>query len=215
MAKGFGNRKAHLRKPFSAPGAFVAVLEAAGFPSLGDLDVGGDLLGDGGDIHVAETVVEGWDVVRIADGGVVLPMRNSLIQVTQRGGVLAAVAAPTGIRSVTLITAFILILRSHRQMSVASTQAESSRHEMEKAIGHADYHMGITREHFRAVHAMAQWARALRHDPQNAASAWLPDYAEQRLRMKVDGDGRVVRLRSTATPVIPDHADKWLITWLE
>jgi hypothetical protein len=33
--------------------------------------------------------------------------------------------------------------------------------------------------------------------------------------MKVDADGRVVRLRSTATPVIPDGADKALKTWLE
>lgn len=88
--------------------------------------------------------------------------------------------------SVTFITVVILILHSHRQVSVALTQAENWRHEMEEAIGHLDYLMGVTRERFRPVHAMAHWARALRHDPQNAASAWLPDYAEQRLRMKVD-----------------------------
>ena len=80
-------------------------------------------------------------------------------------------AASIAIMSVTLITAFILILRSHRQMSVALTQAESSRHEMEEAVSHADYLMGVTRERFRPVHAMAHWARALRHDPQNAAAS--------------------------------------------
>ncbi len=64
--------------------------------------------------------------------------------------------------------------------------AENCRHEMEEAIGHADYLMGVTRERFRPLHAMAHWSRALRHDPQNAASAWLPDYAEQRIGMKVD-----------------------------
>ena len=82
-------------------------------------------------------------------------------------------AASIAIMSFTLITAFILILRSHRQMSVALTQAENSRHEMEEAISHADYLMGVTRERFRPVHAMAHWARALRHDPSNAAASGM------------------------------------------
>lgn len=82
-------------------------------------------------------------------------------------------AASIAIMSATLITAFILILRSHRQMSVALTEAESSRHEMEEAISHAEYLMGVTRERFRPVHAMAHWARALRHDPSNAAASGM------------------------------------------
>ena len=53
--------------------------------------------------------------------------------------------------SVTFITVVILILRSHRQVSVALTQAENCRHEMEEAIGHADYLMGVTRGRFRPV----------------------------------------------------------------
>jgi hypothetical protein len=63
-----------LAEAFLGPCTFAAVLEAAGFPSLGNLDVGGDLFGDGGDVHIAETVVKSRDVVRIADGGVVLPV---------------------------------------------------------------------------------------------------------------------------------------------
>ncbi len=46
-------------KAFLGPGAFAAVFECARLPSLGDLDVGSDLLGDGGDIQIAEAVIEG------------------------------------------------------------------------------------------------------------------------------------------------------------
>jgi len=63
-----------LAKAFLGPCTFAAVLEAAGFPSLGDRDVGGDLFDERGDVHIAEAVVESRDVVGIADGGVVLPV---------------------------------------------------------------------------------------------------------------------------------------------
>jgi serine/threonine protein kinase len=82
-------------------------------------------------------------------------------------------AASITIMAATLILSFILILRSHRQMSMALNEAESSHHEMEQAISQADYLMGVTRERFRPVHAMAHWARALRHDPSNAAASGM------------------------------------------
>jgi hypothetical protein len=63
-----------LVEAFLGPRTFAAVLEAAGFPSLGDLDVGGDLFDERGDVHIAEAVVESRDVVRIADGSVELPI---------------------------------------------------------------------------------------------------------------------------------------------
>jgi predicted Ser/Thr protein kinase len=90
-------------------------------------------------------------------------------------------AASITIMAATLILSFILILRSHRQMSMALNEAESSHHEMEQAISQADYLMGVTRERNRPVLAMAHWARALRHDPANtAASGMLLSALKQR-----------------------------------
>lgn len=84
-----------------------------------------------------------------------------------------ATAAALAIIMVTLVTAFILILRSHRQMSAALVEAENSRREIQSAVSHADYLMGVTRERFRPVQAIAHWARALRHDPHNTAAAGM------------------------------------------
>lgn len=74
---------------------------------------------------------------------------------------------------ITLLTALIVVLRSHRQMSAALIQTERSRRELEESMSQADYLMGVTRERFRPVHAMAHWARALRHDPKNAAASGM------------------------------------------
>jgi len=49
----------------------------------------------------------------------------------------------------------------------------------------------------------------------HAAPAWLPDHAEQRIGMKVDADGRVVRLRSSTLPAQPARTDAALKAWLE
>jgi hypothetical protein len=60
-----------LAKAFLAAASFAVVFERAGFPLFGDLKVVSGLLGESGDVHEAEAVVERGDVVGIADSGVV------------------------------------------------------------------------------------------------------------------------------------------------
>lgn len=82
-------------------------------------------------------------------------------------------AASIACMLVTLITALILTWHNHQRMSIALAAAQSSRQEMLRAVSNADYLMGITREQDRPVHAMAHWARSLRHDPQNIAASGM------------------------------------------
>lgn len=74
-----------------------------------------------------------------------------------------ATAAAICIASVTLIVSLFIVTRS-------LITANHDRVEMQRALSRADYFMGVSREKKRPVLAMAHWARALRHDPENSTA---------------------------------------------
>lgn len=80
-----------LSKAFLRAAAFPVVLERAGFPVAREVEVGGDILGQGRDVHVAEPVVERGHVLGIADRRVGFPVREYVAEVAQRGGVLGGI----------------------------------------------------------------------------------------------------------------------------
>jgi serine/threonine protein kinase len=71
-----------------------------------------------------------------------------------------AIAAAICIASVTLVGSLIVVTQ-------ALITARQEHDGMQRALSRADYFMGVSRERRRPVLAMAHWARALRHDPQN------------------------------------------------
>lgn len=70
------------------------------------------------------------------------------------------IAAAICIASVTLVASLIVVTQ-------ALFTARQEHDGMQRALSRADYFMGVSRERRRPVLAMAHWARALRHDPQN------------------------------------------------
>lgn len=71
-----------------------------------------------------------------------------------------AIAAAICIASITLVASLIVVTQ-------ALFTARQEHDGMQRALSRADYFMGVSRERRRPVLAMAHWARALRHDPQN------------------------------------------------
>jgi predicted Ser/Thr protein kinase len=70
------------------------------------------------------------------------------------------IAAAICIASITLVASLIVVTQ-------ALFTARQEHDGMQRALSRADYFMGVSRERRRPVLAIAHWARALRHDPQN------------------------------------------------
>src|SRR3954468_2004555 len=69
-------------------GARGVFANGVGFPGACDLEVGGDVLGECGDVDVTVAVVQRGEVMAVADGGVTLPVGERLLEVAERGGLL-------------------------------------------------------------------------------------------------------------------------------
>ena len=81
-----------LPESFLRAASFAVILERAGFPVAGDAEIGGDLFDEGGDVHMAEAIVERGDVVSIADEGISFPMSQRIVEVAESCVLLELIA---------------------------------------------------------------------------------------------------------------------------
>ena len=85
--------------------------------------------------------------------------------------VLGKLAQRHRVAAVALLITTTTLVVSLLVVSSALVTSNRDRSEMRRASAAADYFLGISRARLRPVHAMAQWCRAVRQDPQNRAAS--------------------------------------------